>query len=173
MKKLKLKMLGFSLLALLIAGGCENLLDFTFNSDGSDVTFVVDPEEAGEYVESRKVLKADLDSIIAAEGKDIGDLETVFLNAATVEVIGIGNFDAIQSIKINLEAEGLDEITLASKDPVPEGLTSASLDVYTGDLAAYLNSSEYILTLVVLLDQDLVNNMVVKATLKYKITVGV
>ena len=173
MKKLKYKILGISLLALIIAGGCENLLDFTFTSDGSDVTFIVDPEEAGEYVKSRKVLKADLDSIIAAEGKDIGDLETVFLKEATVEVIGAGNFDAVESIKINLEAAGLKEITLASKDPVAEGLTSASLDVYTGDLAAYLNSSEYTLTLVILLDEDLVNSMVVKATLKYKITVGV
>ena len=173
MKKLKFKILGIFLLALLVIGGCENLLDFTFNSDGSSVTFVVEPEVAGEYVETVKVLEADLDSLIAAEGKDIGNLETVYLNEATAEVVGEGNFDAVQSIEIKLMAEGLGEITLASKNNVPVGLTSVSLDVYKGDLAAYLNSSEYTVTLVILLDEDLVNSMTVNAVLKYKITVGV
>ena len=174
MKKLKFKMLIISLLALIIITGCENLLDFSFNSDYSSVTFIVEPEEDGETVESLKVLKSDLDSIIAAEGKDVGKLETVILKEGTVEVLSPGaNFDAVQSVKINLKAAGLPEITLASKDNIPEGITSATLDLYDKDIAGYLNSSEYTLTLVILLDQDLENSMIVEAKLKYKITVGV
>ncbi len=173
MKKLRFKILGISLLALLVIGGCENLLDFTFTSDGSSVTFIVEPEVAGEHVEQQQVLKADLDSLIAAEGKNAGDLKSVHLNEATAEVVGSGNFDAVQSIEIKLKAAGLDEIVLASKSNVAEGLTFETLDVYSGDLAAYLNSAQYTLTLVVFLDQDLVNPLTVKAILKYKITVGV
>jgi hypothetical protein len=172
MKKFKFMIMGISFLALLIAGGCEDLLDFTFESDGSDVTFIVEPEEEGEYIESQKILKADLDSIIAAEGKDIGNLKTVYLTEATAEIIGEGNFDAVGSINIKLKAEGLSEITLTSKNNVPIGATSIELDVYNGDLAAYLNSPEYTLTLGILLDEDLVSSMTVKATLKYEITVG-
>jgi hypothetical protein len=174
MKILKLKMLIISLLALIVITGCENLLDFSFNSDYSSVTFIVEPEEAGETVESVKVLKSDLDSIIAAEGKDVGNLETVILKEGTVEVLTPGaTFDAVESIKIYLEAAGLPKITLASKDNVPEGITSATLDLYDKDIAGYLNSSEYKLTLVIVLDKDLEDSMTVEAKLKYKITVGV
>ena len=79
----------------------------------------------------------------------------------------------MQSVKIILKAAGLAEITLASKDNVPEGITSATLDLYDGDLASYLNSAEYTLTLVIVLDKDLESSMIVEARLKYKITVGV
>jgi len=174
MKKFKLKILIISLLTVIIIVGCENLLDFSFNSDYSTVTFVVNPEVAGEIIDTATVLKSDLDSIIAAEGKDVGKLETVIITEGTVEVLSPGgNFDAVQSVKIILKAAGIAEITLASKDNVPEGITSATLDLYDGNLASYLNSSEYTLTLVLLLDKDLEESMIIEAKLKYKITVGV
>ena len=174
MKKLKLKILIISLLTVIIIVGCENLLDFSFNSDYSTVTFVVNPAEADETIKSLKVLKSDLDSIIAAEGKDVGKLESVLLKEGIVEVLTPGaNFDAVKSVKINLAAAGLADITLASKDNVPIDITSATLDLYDGDLASYLNSAEYTLTLVIVLDKDLESSMIVEARLKYKITVGV
>ena len=73
MKKLKLKTILVSLLLILVLGGCENLLDFTFKTDYSSVDFIVDPEEAGNYVENYTYIKTDLDSIISEEGRDLAD----------------------------------------------------------------------------------------------------
>jgi hypothetical protein len=173
MKKLILKTLLASLLLLLVVGGCENLLDFTFKTDYSSVDFIVNPEKAGNYVESYKYLKTDLDSIVSSEGKDLANLESVKINDVIVEIIGEGNFDPVESIEISIEAEGLDKIVFASKDNVEEGLTSANLDFYQGELKKYLEADEYKLILILHLDQDLEAAMQINAKIKYEITVGV
>lgn len=173
MNRSKLKTVLTLLLIIIVIGGCENLLDVTFESDYSSVDFIVNPDTAGTYVESYKALKTDLDSIIAKEGHDLADLESVKIHEATVEVIGqAGNFDPVESIEIKIKAQGLDEITFASKDNVPDGLTFATLDVYDGEMKKYLEASEYTLTISLLLDQDLVEPMAIQAKIKYKITVG-
>jgi hypothetical protein len=173
MKKTALKTLLASLLLLLVIGGCENLLDFSFDTDYSSVTFIVNPEEAGNYVESYQYLKTDLDSIVASEGKNLADLESVKIKDATVEVIGDGNFDPVESIEITIEAEGLDKIVFASKTNVEEGLTFANLDYYEGELKGYLEADEYKLTITLHLDEDLEEAMQIQAQIKYKITVGI
>ena len=173
MKKLKLKTILVSLLLILVLGGCENLLDFTFKTDYSSVDFIVDPEEAGNYVENYTYIKTDLDSIISEEGRDLADLESVKINDVTVEIIGEGNFDPVESFEITVEAEGLDKIVFASKDNVENGLTFATLDVYQGEMKAYLEAPSYKLTLTLHLDQDLEAAMQIRAEIRYEITVGV
>ncbi|UCH15117.1 MAG: hypothetical protein JSV22_03910 [Bacteroidales bacterium] len=173
MNRLKLKTVLTLLLIIIVIGGCENLLNFTFESDYSTVDFIVNPDEAGKYVESYTALQANLDSIIEQEGYSAADLESVKLHEATVEVTGqSGNFDCVESIEIKIKAQDLDEITLASKDIVPDGLTFATLNLYKGELKEYLQASEYTVTLSLLLDQDLTEPMTIHAKLKYKITVG-
>jgi len=173
MKKTVLKTLLASLLLALVIGGCENLIDFSFETDYSSVNFIVNPEEAGNYVESYKYLKTDLDSIVKSEGKNLADLESVKINDVTVEVIGDGNFDPVESIEITIEAEGLDKIVFASKTNVEEGLTFANMDYYEGELKGYLEADEYKLTITLHLDEDLEEEMQIKAKIQYKIRVGV
>ncbi len=175
MNRLKLKTVLTLLLIIIVIGGCENLLNFTFETDYATVDFIVNPDEAGKYVESYKALQSDLDSIIKSEdtGYSLADVESVKIHEATVEVTGqSGNFDPVESIEIKIKAQGLDEITLASKESVPDGLTFATLDVYKGEMKEYLKASEYTLTIVLLLDQDLTEHLTIHAKLKYKITVG-
>jgi hypothetical protein len=174
MNKLNFKTVLILLLAIIVIGGCENLLDFTFETDYSRVDFIVNPEEAGNYVESYKMLSTDLDSIIKEEGHDLADLESVKLHDARVEVLSAGgNFDPVGSIEIIIEATGLPAVTLASKDNVPDGLTSSTLDVYTGELKDYLKAKSYKLTIKLFLDEDLVDPMTIRAELKHKITLGI
>ncbi len=174
MNKQKFQTVLTLLLTIIVIGGCENLLDFTFETDYSRVDFIVNPEEAGNYVESYKMLSTDLDSIIKEEGHNLADLESVKLHEATAEVISSGgNFDAVGSIEIIIEATGLSAITLASKSSVPDGLTFSTLDVYDGELKDYLKADSYKLTIKLFLDEDLVAPMTIRAELKYKITVGV
>ena len=174
MNKLKFKTVLILLLSIIVIGGCENLLDFTFETDYSSVDFIVNPEEAGNYVESYKVLSTDLDSIIEEEGHNLADLESVKIHEATAEIIdGRGNFDPVGSIEITIEATGLPIITLASKDNVPDGLTFSTLDVYEGELKDYLKADSYKLTIILFLDEDLEESMKVRAKLKYKMTIGV
>jgi len=173
MKKPILKTVLASLLLILVIGGCENLIEFTFKTDYSSVEFIVNPEEKGNYVESYKYLQTDLDSIVSAEGKDLADLESVKINDVTVEIIGEGNFDPVGSIEITIEAEGLDKIVFASKDNVEDGLTFATMDFYQGELKNYLEASSYKLTITLHLDQDLETAMQIMAKIKYEITVGV
>ena len=173
MNRLKLKTVLTLLLIIIVIGGCENLLDFTFESDYSSVDFIVNPNEKDEYVKSYKALQSDLESIIEDQGYSVADLESVKIHEATVEVTGqAGNFDPVESIEIMIKAQGLDEITFASKENVPDGLTFATLDVYDGEMKEYLQASEYTITLKLLLDQDLEEPMTIHAELKYKITVS-
>jgi hypothetical protein len=173
MKKTLLKTLLASFILILVIGGCENLLDFSFETDYSSVDFIVNPEKAGNYVESYKYLKTDLDSIVKEEGKDLADLESVKINDATVEVIGDGNFDPVDSIAITIEAEGLDKIVFASKTNVEEGATFANMNYYKGELKGYLEADEYKLTIILHLDEDLEEVMQIKAKIQYKIRVGI
>lgn len=173
MKKMIFKTVLSSLLLILVIGGCENLLDFTFKSDHSTVDFIVNPEEAGNYVENSTYLHTDLDSIISAEGKNLADLESVKVNDATVEIIGEGNFDPVESFEITIETEGKDKIVFASKDNVGNGLTFVTLDIYKGELIDYIQASSYKLTLTLHLDQDLEVSMHIRAKIQYELTVGV
>jgi hypothetical protein len=174
MNKLELKTVLLLLLAIVVISSCENLLDFTFETDYSRVDFIVNPEEKGNYVESYKMLSTDLDSIVKEEGHNLADLESVKLHEATVQVIGgSGNFDPVGSITIIIEATGLPAITLASKDNVPDGLTFSTLDIYKDELKDYLKADSYKLTIKLFLDEDLVDPMTIRAELKHKITVGI
>ena len=174
MNKLKSKTVLLLLLAIIVIGSCENLLDITIETDYSRVDFIVDPEEAGNYVESYKMLSTDLDSIVKEEGHDLADLESVKLKEATAEVISAGgNFDPVGSIAIIIEATGLPAVTLASKTSVPDGLTFSTLDVYDGELKDYLKADSYKLTIKLFLDEDLLDQMTIRAELKYKITLGI
>ena len=174
MNKLKFKTLLILLLTIIVIGGCENLLDFTFETDYSRVDFIVNPEEAGNYVESYKMLSTDLDSIIKEEGHSLADLESVKLHSATAQVISAGgNFDPVGSIDIIIEATGLPAIVLASKDNVPDGITFSTLDVYDGELKDYLKAKSYKLTIKLYLDEDLEEQMTIRAELKHKITLGI
>jgi hypothetical protein len=174
MNKLKLKTVLLLLLAIVVISSCENLLDFTFETDYSRVDFIVNPEEAGNYAESYTMLSTDLDSIIREEGHSLADLESVKLHAASAEVISPGgNFDPVGSITIIIEATGLPAIKLASKDNVPDGLTFSTLDIYKDELKDYLKAKSYKLTIKLFLDEYLVDPMTIRAELKYKITVGI
>ncbi len=174
MNKLKPKTVLLLLLAIIVIGSCENLLDINIETDYSRVVFIVDPEEAGNYVESYKMLSTDLDSIVKEEGHDLADLESVKLKEATAEVISPGgSFDPVGSIEIIIEATGLPAVTLASKTSVPDGLTFSTLDVYDGELKDYLKADSYKLTIKLLLDEDLLEQMTIRAELKYKLTIGI
>ena len=174
MNKFKFKTVLFLLLAIIVIGGCENLLDINIESDYTGVVFIVDPEEAGNYAESYKMLSTNLDSIVKEEGHNLADLESVKLKEATAEVISPGkNFDAVGSIELIIEATGLPAVTLAEKMSVPDGLTFSTLDVYDGELIDYIKADSYKLTIKLYLDEDLVEQMTIRAELKYKLTLGI
>ena len=49
----------------------------------------------------------------------------------------------------------------------------SDLDVYTGELKEYLEAGAYKLTILLYLDEDLEEQMTIRAELKYKLTLGI
>jgi hypothetical protein len=162
-------------LFLLTFSGCEKLLDkvgVTINSDYTYIDFTVNPDIAGTYTETIEVVESNLDSLIEAEGSDAGEVNSVKIKDASVQVIGEGNLDPFSSLVITLEAPGKDVVTVAEVTSVPTGITEIQLTKKEVDLSNYLKSDQYTIKVKTVLDQDLETRMNMQARVRYEIKVG-
>jgi hypothetical protein len=162
-------------LLLAVFTGCEKIKDkvaVTFDSDYVYIDFTVNPDDAGTYSETIEVVDSDLESLIEAEGQDIGELQSVKIKDAVVEVTGLGNLDPFGSLVITLEAPGKELVKVAEVTSVPLGLTEIELTREGVDLSPYLKSDQYTIKVKTVLDQDLETAMNMQARVRYAIKVG-
>ena len=155
--------------------GCEKLLDkigVTIDSDYTNVAFTVNPDKAGTYSEIIEVVNSNLDSIIDAEGQEVGELNSVKIKDAMIQVVGEGDLDPFESFRITLEAPDKDAIKVAEVTSVPEGITEIILIKEGVDLSDYLKSDQYTIKVKTVLDQDLETHMIMRARVRYEIKVG-
>lgn len=176
-------------LFLFTFSGCDELLNkfgVTFNSDYSEIDFTVNPDVAGTYSEVLEVIDSDLDSLIKAEGQNIGELNSVKIKDASIQVLGVGdvdefgefvftgdgNLDPFESFVLSIEAPGKSKVTIAEVTVVPTGITEMPLTKEEKDLTEYLKSDHYTITVKTVLDQDLKMHMRMRAKVRYEIKVG-
>lgn len=176
-------------LLVFILSGCEELLDkigVTINSDYTEIDFTVNPDVAGTYTETLEVVDSDLDSLIEAEGQNVGELNSVKIKDAAIQVLGIGNLDEFGSFVLTgdgnldpfgsflltIEAPGKEVITIAEVTEVPSGITEMPLTKQETDLSDYLKSDQYTIKVKTVLDQDLETHMNMRARVRFEIKVG-
>jgi hypothetical protein len=163
-------------LFLTVIAGCSKLLDKmieqSINTDYISVDFTVNPGVAGVYTETIEVVNFDLDSLLNAEGLDQGQVNSIKIKDATVEVVGEGNLDPFESFLITLEAPGKDAVTVAEVTSVPTGYTEIALTKKSVDLSDYLKSVQTIIKVKTVLDQNLETQMNMQAKIRYEIKVG-
>ncbi|MBN1414772.1 MAG: hypothetical protein JW973_06705 [Bacteroidales bacterium] len=163
-------------LLLFILLGCEEILDkigVTINSDYTYIDFTVNPDKAGTYSETFVIIESDLDSIIEAEGQNIGELNSVKIKDASVRVVDEeGNLDPFESFVLTLEAPGKAAIKVAEVTAVPTGITEIPLIQEETDLSDYLKSDQYTVKVKAVLDQDLETHRNMQAKVRYEIKVG-
>jgi len=174
MKKdiLLLSIAGFFMIAV---SGCEELLDkvgVTINSDYTYVDFTVNPDDAGTYTEEVEVVDSDLDSLIEAEGQNVGELNSVKLKDAAIQVMDAGNLDPFESFLLTLEAPGKAVVTVAEVTSVATGLTEIALNNEEVDITDYLESDQYTIKVKTVLDQDLETARLLRAKVRFEIKVG-
>jgi hypothetical protein len=154
---------------------CEKLLDkvgITINSDYAYVDFTVNPDQAGTYHESFSVVQSNLDSLIEAEGQNVGELNSVKIKDASIQVMDAGNLDPFESFLITLEAPGMAVVTVAEVTTVETGLTEITLINEEVDLTDYLKSDQYTIKVKTVLDQDLETPRMLRAKVRFAIKVG-
>jgi hypothetical protein len=165
----------FAVIVLLAFSGCEELLNkigVTINSDYTDIDFTVNPDKAGTYMETIEIVDSDLDSLIEAEGQDMGELNSVKIKDALMQVRGEGNLDPFKSFLLTIEAPGKEVVKIAEVTEVPAGLTEMPLTKEEVDLSDYLKSDQYTIKVKTVLDQDLETHMNMRARVRFEIKVG-
>jgi hypothetical protein len=162
-------------LLIIALTGCEELKDkigVTINSDYTYIDFTVNPDKAGTYQETLMLVNSDLDSLIEAEGQNIGEVNSVKIKDAMVQIVGEGNLDPFGSIKITLEAPGKTLVKVAEVTSVPTGITEIALIKEGVDLSDYIKSDQYTIRVKTVLDQDLETHRNMQAKVRYEIKVG-
>jgi hypothetical protein len=173
--KRKILFLSVAGFLLMTVSACEKLLDkigVTINSDYTYVDFTVNPDQAGTYTEVVEVVDSDLDSLVEAEGQNIGELNSVKIKDAAILVMDGGNLDPFGSFLLTLEAPGKDAVTVAEVTSVADGVSEISLVNEEVDLTDYLESDQYTIKVKTVLDQDLETTRSLRAKVRFEIKVG-
>lgn len=154
---------------------CEDLLNkvgVTIDSDYTYIDFTANPDQAGAYFETVQVVESDLDSLIEAEGQNVGEVNSVKIKDAGIQVMDGGNLDPFESFLLTLEAPGKEVVTVAEVTSVAAGLTEISLINEEVDLTDYLKSDQYTIKVKTVLDQDLETPRNLRAKIRFAIKVG-
>jgi len=154
---------------------CEDLLNkvgVTIDSDYTYIDFTANPDQAGAYFETVQVVESDLDSLIEAEGQNVGEVNSVKIKDAGIQVMDGGNLDPFESFLLTLEAPGKEVVTVAEVTSVAAGLTEISLINQEVDLTDYLKSDQYTIKVKTVLDQDLETPRNLRAKIRFAIKVG-
>lgn len=165
----------FAGIILFVFSGCEKLFDkvgVTINSDYTYIRFTVNPDKAGTFQETFKTVESDLDSLVDAEGQNIGEINSVIIKDARIEIVGEGNLDPFSSFVVTLEATGRSAITIAEINMVPTGINTLELINKEVDLTDYLKSDQYTIKVKTVLDQDLEVPVNMQARVRFEIKVG-
>jgi len=172
----KLLLSAFAGLLLIVTVGCEKLLnkmvEQTITTDYFDIDFTVNPSGSGTYSEALEIVTPNLDSLLQYEGFDQGQVNSIKITDALVEVVSEGNLDPFGSFLITLEASGKDAVTVAEATSVPTGITEIALIKKSVNLSDYLKSYHYTIKVSAVLDQNLETQMNLQAKVRYEIKVG-
>jgi len=128
MKKL---FLALPLLALLTGSSCKKVdeiteFDLNYSTDqaipGSSVSTSATVDFVSPDIPTQSSEK------FAAQGTAKEYIDEIKLTKFTMSSNTLGNFDYLRSVSVFMKAEGLDEVLIASKNPVPKGTRYVQMD---------------------------------------------
>jgi hypothetical protein len=176
---MKRSLLSLSFMIALILGiavSCDlfdNVLDINFDTDYVDVTFTVNPSEAGPYTFTQEVIQSDLQQQIEDNGGSIGNLKDVNIKEIVIEVASAEkNLNAFDQFDVFMSATAINEIKVASVGNIPDGATSAVLQIEQSDVKKFLNEEEYTIRISGELGEAITEPIDMVAKIKYEVTVG-
>lgn len=140
-----LKITGLFAIALVIFGSsCKDEIDnLTVTKQSSTAEFTIEKgNPVGAYSEVT-VLNYDLDQIASDNGVNPDKFKSLKIKSAAVESTNGQNFDALESVSIAFEADGLAKKVIVVKNPVnSNGATAVNLDVDPSlDLLPYFRAT--------------------------------
>jgi hypothetical protein len=166
----------FTGLFFIAFSGCEkmldNLVEQTVTTDYTEIDLTVNPGASGTYTETLDVVYPNLDSMLQDEGFDLGNVNSIKISDARVEVVGEGNLDPFGSFLTTLEATGITAVTIAEATAVPTGITEILLAKKGAELSDFLKSDHYTIKVKAVLDQTLQVQMKLVVKVRYEIKVG-
>jgi hypothetical protein len=176
---MKRSLLSLSFMIALLLGitvSCDlfdNVLDINFDTDYVEVTFTVNPSEAGPYTFTQEILQSDLQQQIEDNGGSIGNLKSVNIKEVVIEVASAGrDLNAFDQFDVFMSAASIDEIKVASVGTIPDGATSAALQIEQSDVKKFLNEDEYTVKISGELGEAITEPINLVAKIKYEVTVG-
>lgn len=159
MKKLQLKIALFFLAGLFTLSSCEKL-DQEFTQFTVEYTSKVTIENGIGINLPLDILTPEMETNAEAEfavhdtRKDL--IEEILLEEMSLKVTSPSNqrLDFLNSIKVYINAEGLSEVEIAFKDPVPEDVgDELQLDVNNNNLREYIIKDKFSLRVEIVSDQ--------------------
>jgi hypothetical protein len=90
MKRNKLIMPTFIVVVIILFSGCNKLkdaLEVNFTTNGTEITFTVNPSAAGDYSITKEISQSDVNQEIKDNGGDVGKLKSVKLDNCIFEVV--------------------------------------------------------------------------------------
>jgi len=128
-------------------GGCLSKLTtvkFDYKTEASIATAA--QPVVGTHTFGESVLTSTLKAELEANNTSVDMLDDLKLKSAkvTIEDDSLAKFDNIENIQLWVSADGQPEVLLASKNPIPDGLHSVTLDVNnTENLANYIKATTF------------------------------
>jgi hypothetical protein len=167
---------GILFIGLLLVTGCDkvkNLLDVTFTTSSTEVTFTVNPIAAGPFTSTQSIVQSDLNDQISSNGGSIDALKSVELNECTINVVTPDrNLNPFQSIAVYAQVTGQSEQKIAWADSIPNGVTTVNLTLSSDDIKSLIDQSQYTVTVKGVLDGALETAIDLKAIVTYNVVVG-
>lgn len=155
---------------------CEDLFNLTFDSKEYTIEFTVRPiDETGFHIFKEKVIKSDLDSILAANDVTEDRLNEVHIREAIAVITSVDTtvfFDPLESFKVTIYTDSLNETTIAEMDPVPDGLRELTIPLKGDDLRDYMFEPEFMLTALGVLSEQTTKAIPVQVKIKFEFKAG-
>jgi len=151
----------------------EDLIDISFTTGYDEVSFTVNPTNAGEYLFTEEYIQSDLEQEIEDNGGNIDNLKEVTINEAILEVVSAGkNLDPFDWVEVYISTPSIAEVMVASAEVIASGQVSVELQIAGDDLKNILEEEEYTVRVVGELGESIDEAIDLVIKIKYNVTVG-
>ena len=155
---------------------CEDLFNLTFDSKEYTIEFTVKPiDEKGFHIFKEEVLESDLDSILDANDVSEDRLNAVHVKEAIAVITSLDTtvfFDPLESFKVTIYTDSLDETTIAEMNEIPDGLRELTLPLKYDDFKDYMFEPEFMLTAIGVLSEQTTKAIPVTVKVKFEFKAG-
>lgn len=137
--KVRILFIAFAVTALTLQS-CEELLQGIPITFDLTETVTMDVMPKGTFTIEEEV-ETKAEDQVATVGATLDDVKSIKINSIELAINDANtdaSFDAFDRVEVSIEADGLDEVIIASKELTETGITSVEIDMNDVELADYL-----------------------------------